>query len=35
MGSGESEISESGRESMVVMRLTFCAVHDLLVMYTE
>lgn len=35
MGSGESEMSESDREGMVVMRLTLCAVHDLLVMYTE
>lgn len=35
MGSGESEMSESDREGMVVMHLTLCAVHDLLVMYTE
>ena len=35
MGSGESEMSESGREGMVVMCLTLCAVHDLLVMYTK
>ena len=35
VGSGESEMSESGREGIVVMRLTLCAVHDVLVMYTE